>query len=184
MRGGLTRHATCVYSVYGIATPQKNANTPTMTMTTNRLDASLFTEEERALLQPLLDLAERNKHPSLKGADGTEIPLPEPVCQMIVKVLLAMRHGQAIVLMPEDEAFTTQAAANFLGMSRQHLVSLLDAGAIPHHRVGTHRRVTFKDLRDYAKKRDAERRAGLGALFKRVRDEGYYDTDYTGEDAQ
>jgi len=147
---------------------------------TNRLDVSLFTEKERALLQPLLDLAERNKHPSLKGADGTEIPLPEPIYQMIVKVLLAMRHGQAIVLMPEDETFTTQAAANFLGVSRQYLVTLLDAGAIPHHRVGTHRRVTFKDLRDYAKKRDAERRAGLGALFKEVKDAGLYDGSYQG----
>lgn len=180
----MSRYAACVYGVCGVALRQTTANIQPMTMSTNRLDASLLTDEERALLQPLLDLTERNKHPSLKGADGTEIPLPEPIYDLLVRVLMDMRHGRAIVLIPEEETFTTQAAANFLGMSRQHLVSLLDAGAILHHRVGTHRRVTFKDLRDYAKKRDAERRAGLGALFKRLQDEGHYDTDYTGEDAQ
>jgi excisionase family DNA binding protein len=151
-----------------------------MTMTTNRLDASLLTEEERALLQPLLDLAERNKHPSLKGADGTEIRLPEPIYQLLVRVLMDMRHGRAIVLMPEEETFTSQAAANFLGMSRQYLVSLLDRGLIPHHRVGTHRRVYFKDLRDYAKKRDKERRSGLNRLFKEVKAAGKYQGGYTG----
>jgi len=83
--------------------------------------------------------------------------------------------------MPEDEAFTTQAAANYLGMSRQYLVKLLEAGEIRFHRVGSHRRVTFKDLRTYEKRRDADRRKGMGALFSKLQQEGYYDTDYTGD---
>ena len=152
-----------------------------MTMSENRLDASLLTEQERSLLQPLLDLAQRNHHPCLKGADGTEIQLPEPIFQVLVKVIQDMRHGKAVVLMPEDETFTTQAAANFLGMSRQHFVTLLEGGQIPFHRVGSHRRVYFKELRDYAKKRDMERRAGLKRLFEEVHKAGLYDTNYTGE---
>jgi excisionase family DNA binding protein len=153
-------------------------------MNENRVDASLLTKEEREVLQPLLDLAQRNQHPSLKGADGTEIRLPVPIFQMLVKVIEDMRNGRAIVLLPEDETFTTQAAANFLGMSRQHFVTLLETGEIPFHRVGSHRRVTFKDLRDYAGKRDAGRRARLGSLFKKVKDAGLYDADYTGESAE
>ncbi len=153
-----------------------------MSMTENRVDASLLTEKERALLQPLLDLAQRNQHPSLKGADGTEIPLPQPIFEVLVKVIQDMRHGKAVVLMPEDETFTTQAGANFLGMSRQHFVTLLESGQIPFHRVGSHRRVYFKDLRDYAKKRDAERRTGLKQLFDEVNKAGLYDTGYTGEE--
>jgi excisionase family DNA binding protein len=155
-----------------------------MNMNENRVDASLLTEKERALLPALLAMTQRDRHPSLKSADGMEIPLPEPVFEVLVKVLEDMRNGRAIVLLPEDETFTTQAAASFLGMSRQHLVTLLEAGQIPFHRVGSHRRVTFKDLRDYAEKRDTERRAGLSRLFKRLQDEGKYDTDYTGEDAK
>ena len=154
-----------------------------MNMNENRVDASLLTEKERALLPALLAMTQRDQHPSLKSADGMEIRLPTPIFQMLVKVLEDMRNGRSIVLLPEDETFTTQAAANFLGMSRQHLVTLLEAGQIPFHRVGSHRRVTFKDLRDYAKKRDAERRTRLGSLFKKVQAEGGYDADYTGDDA-
>lgn len=155
-----------------------------MKMTESRMDASLLTEEERALLQPLLDFARRERHPSLKAKDGTEIRLPQAIFDLLVKVVQEMRHGKAIVLMPEQETFTTQAAANMLGMSRQHFVGLLEKGQIPFHRVGSHRRVYFKDLRDFTKARDTERRSGLNRLFKRLRDENQYDTDYTGEDAQ
>ncbi len=150
-------------------------------MNENRVDASLLTEKERALLPQLLALTQRDQHPCLKAKDGTELHLPEPIFQVLVKVIEDMRNGRAIVLLPEDETFTTQAAANFLGMSRQHFVTLLESGQIPFHRVGSHRRVTFKDLRDYAKKRDAERRSRLGGLFTKVQESGFYDADYTGD---
>ncbi|HMJ91825.1 MAG TPA: excisionase family DNA-binding protein [Candidatus Acidoferrum sp.] len=90
-------------------------------------------------------------------------------------------QGRAIVMLPDDETFTTQATANFLGMSRQHFVGLLESGQITHHRVGSHRRVYFKDLRAYQRKRDAERRAGMNQLFKKVEEAGVYDADYTGD---
>jgi excisionase family DNA binding protein len=154
-----------------------------MKLTENRVDASLLTEEERGLLQGLLDMAQRDPRPCLKSADGTQIALPQPIFEVLVRVAQDMRHGRAVILVPEDETFTTQAAAEYLGMSRQFFVTLLESGQIPFHRVGSHRRVYFKDLRDFEKKRDAERRAGLNRLFKRLRDEGRYDTDYTGEGA-
>jgi excisionase family DNA binding protein len=50
----------------------------------------------------------------------------------------------------------------------QHLVDLLDKGEIPHHKVGTDRRVTFKDLLAYEKKRDTTRRAALDRLTDQV----------------
>lgn len=155
-----------------------------MKLTENRVDASQLTEEDRDLLPRLLDLAHRDQRPCLKGADGAEIPLPQPIFEVLVKVIQEIRRGKAMVLLPEEETFTTQAAATFLGMSRQYFVTLLESGQLPFHRVGSHRRVYFKDLRDYARKRDSERRAGLGRLFKRLRDEGRYDTDYAGVDAQ
>src|SRR5256885_7265289 len=154
-----------------------------MNLDENRVDASLLTEKERALLPQLLAMAQRDRNPCLKSKDGTEIRLPDAIFQVLVKVIEDMRNGRAIVLLPEDESFTTQAAANFLGMSRQHFVTLLESGQIPFHRVGSHRRVTFRDLRDYAKNRDAERRARLDSLFKKGRESGAYEADYTGENA-
>ena len=154
-----------------------------MNMNTNRVDASLLTDQERALLPQLLAMTQRDLHPCLKSADGIEVPLPDAIFQVLVKVLEEMRNGRAVVLLPEDETFTTQAAANFLGMSRQHLVTLLETGELSFHRVGSHRRVTFKDLRDYAARRDTGRRARLGGLFKQVKDAGLYDAEYTGDNA-
>lgn len=157
------------------------ADIQNMNMNANRVDASLLTDHERALLPQLLAMTQRDQHPCLKSADGMEIPLPDAIFQVLVKVLEDMRNGRAVVLLPEDETFTTQAAANFLGMSRQHLVTLLETGELPFHRVGSHRRVTYKDLRDYAAKRDAGRRTRLSGLFKQVKDAGLYDAEYTGD---
>lgn len=144
----------------------------------NRLDPSEF---DPAALDRLMSLIGREDRPALVGRDGVRIDLPEPIFHVLVNIIRQMREGRAIVLMPEDETFTTQAAAGFLGVSRQHLVDLIDKGEIPHHRVGSHRRVTLKDLLAYQKVRDKNRREVLGNLFKKLRQEGHYNSDYTGD---
>ncbi|HTO02877.1 MAG TPA: helix-turn-helix domain-containing protein, partial [Opitutus sp.] len=98
------------------------------------------------------------------------------------RIVRLMSEKKAIVLVPEDEAFTTQAAANYLGVSRQHLVDLLERKEIPHHKVGTHRRVTFKDLLVYERRRDATRREALDKLAAETDAAGLYDSDYAASD--
>lgn len=154
-----------------------------MNWSENRVDPSELTVKELDELEPILELADQNKTPILKGPDGIEYKLPLPIFEILVSIMQGIRQGKAMAIVPEDETFTTQAAANYLGMSRQYFVRLLTAGEIAHHRVGSHRRVYFKDLKQYAKKRDKERRAGLSRLFKRLKQEGHYDADVE-QDAQ
>lgn len=86
--------------------------------------------------------------------------------------------------MPETEPMTTQAAANFLGVSRPFLVKLLEEKQIPFHNVGTHRRVLLKDLKAYQKRRDTDRRAALKNLFDEIDEAGLYDkVDSDDQDA-
>lgn len=144
----------------------------------HRIDSSEFKDSE---IEAILDLIRRKK-PALVDPEGNRTELPEPLFKMLVHIVEQMKQGRAIIMMPEDETFTTQAAANFLGVSRQHLVNLLEDGEIPHHKVGSHRRVYFRDLKAYADKRDAVRRKTMDELFDKVTKAGKYSSESRGDE--
>ncbi|HEX8817710.1 MAG TPA: excisionase family DNA-binding protein [Terriglobales bacterium] len=73
-----------------------------------------------------------------------------------------------------DEVATIEASET-LGMSRQYLVTLLEKGEIPFHRVGTHRRIYARDVLAYKAKRDLSRRNILDDLARAEYAEGLYD---------
>ena len=153
-----------------------NKSMPAAMNTTHaRFDPSLLSKKDRADLPRLVEFAEAHGRPCLRSADGQEMRLPPAMYEVLVHVAREMSQGRAIVLMPEDEDFTTQAAADFLGMSRQYLVRLLDEKKLPSHKVGTHRRVRLKDLRAYAAVRNKDRRAILEGMFGAAKEAGLYD---------
>lgn len=137
----------------------------------NRLDPSLI---EAGQLKRLSQVLAHPGHIALVDESGNRTELPAHLFQHLVRIVRLMNENQAIVLIPEDETFTTQAAANFLGMSRQYLVSLLDKNEIPFHRVGSHRRIYFRDLLAYQERRDAERSQSLDRLRDQVEAAGLY----------
>jgi len=126
-------------------------------------------------------LSTRNS-PALINEEGARLDLPKPIFNTLVRVLKQMEAGKAIVMLPEDETFTSQAAADYLGVSRQHLVDLLEQDEIAFHKVGTHRRVYFRDILEYERKRDGDRRQSLDRLMSEVDEAGFYDSSYQGED--
>ncbi|MCB1228249.1 MAG: excisionase family DNA-binding protein [Verrucomicrobiales bacterium] len=136
-----------------------------LTTRTNRLDPSLIPEAQLAELAKVFAVPD---HVALIDEHGNRTHIPEALFSHFARIVRLMSERKAIVMMPEDEAFTTQAAANYLGMSRQFFVNLLEQGELPFHRVGTHRRVTFKDLLDYEKKRDRKRRESMDRLTDQV----------------
>ena len=148
-----------------------------LTTRTNRLDPSMIPPEQ---LAELAQFFAKPNHVALIDEAGNQTHIPEALFAHFARIVRLMSERKAVVLVPEDEAFTTQAAANYLGMSRQHLVGLLERNEVPHHKVGTHRRVTFKDLLAYEKNRDQSRRQALDKLAGQVDAAGLYDTDFSG----
>ena len=137
-------------------------------------------EHDRELLEKLNDVVNGDERPVLLGREGAHIQFPEPLFHVLTKAVRMMSSGQAVLLLSENEEFTTQAAADHLGMSRPHLVKLLEAGEIPFHYVGTHRRIYLKDLKIFEEKRDTKRRETLDALAEKVSAAGLDRADHTG----
>ena len=63
---------------------------------------------------------------------------------------------------PTSDLTTTQAAA-VLGVSRPHLIGLIDDGLLPCHRVGSHRRLARRDV-ERLRARWQRRRPALAAM--------------------
>ncbi|MFF5989126.1 hypothetical protein [Prauserella flavalba] len=55
----------------------------------------------------------------LVGPDGTRVPLPHEVYEVLQQVVAAMAQGQAINIVPRNAVLTTQEAADMLNVSRR-----------------------------------------------------------------
>ena len=92
-----------------------------------------------------------------------------------VHVLEAMAEGQGVTLILESAELTTVQAADVLNVSRPYLIKLLDRKAIPHRKVGRHRRIRMEDVMAYKHAIDRERQEALAELTReaQVQDMGY-----------
>jgi excisionase family DNA binding protein len=71
-----------------------------------------------------------------------------------------------------------------LGVSRQFLIKLLERDEIPHHMVGTHRRIYVRDLPAYKAKRDSKRSQVLDELTCAEAADGLYDLEPPDDHAE
>jgi excisionase family DNA binding protein len=112
---------------------------------------------------------------TLISPDGERIELPASLHDVLMRVVEQMQQGRAVAILPMMEELSTQAAADFLGVSRQFFVRECEAHKLPFHCTGTHRRVLLKDLLDYKKQRDQGRRQAIIDIARQSEDEGDYD---------
>jgi excisionase family DNA binding protein len=98
--------------------------------------------------------------------DGTGQPItvPSAAFRLLLTILSEMANGNAVRVIPHHAELTTGEAAELLNVSRPYAVRLLDEGQIPFYRVGTHRRVLFKDVMAYRDQHYRSRTAVLDQM--------------------
>jgi len=100
------------------------------------------------------------------------VEVPPAALKLIGQLLGAMSEGRPLVLMPTEQEFTTVEAANFLNVSRPFVIKEVEAGRLPHRKVGSHRRIALEDLLDYAQKMRTKQTSALERLADNARELG------------
>ena len=105
---------------------------------------------------------------------GQEKPfeLPTGAVALLMDILEAMAAGRGMTLIPENAELTTVQAADMLNVSRPFLIKLLDENALPHRKVGKHRRIRMEDVMAYKASIDRERETVLDQLAREAQEQG------------
>jgi len=126
---------------------------------------AVLAQETSQRLATMLDKKADVKLQILEQERSDEVLIvPASAMRLLVHILSEMAQGNAVTLTPIQAELSTQQAADLLNVSRPYLVQLLENGEIPHHKVGTHRRVLFEDVVRYKEDVKAKRRLALEEL--------------------
>lgn len=136
-------------------------------------DAALAKESSRTLAP---HVGKASLRIQLKdGAGNEELVLPPAAARLLLGILTEMGRGNAVSVAPIQAELTTNQAADLLNVSRPYLTKLLDDGAIPFRKVGTHHRVMLQDVLAYKQEMFAKRHAALDELTALDQELGLYD---------
>jgi excisionase family DNA binding protein len=100
------------------------------------------------------------------------VELPPAALKLIGQLLGAMSEGRPVVLMPTEQELTTVEAAHFLNVSRPFVIKEMEAGRLPHRKVGSHRRIAMDHLLVYAQNMRAQQTAALDRMADNARELG------------
>ena len=103
-------------------------------------------------------------------ATGELITIPKKALSLLSIILSNMAEGKSITIVPSESEISTQQAADMLNVSRPYFVKLLESGAIPFKKVGSHRRILLTDLLNYEKQLSDKREHQLRFLANQAQE--------------
>jgi excisionase family DNA binding protein len=125
-----------------------------------QIDATLQAQLERVLTSDV--------EPLRLQLGANIIDLPRTLNESLVRFVKSMGTNQSIYIVDDNQTITTSVAVDYLGVSRQYCVRILERGDIPCHYVGTHQRVYLKDVLSYVNHRTIERKAALDSMTREL----------------
>ena len=99
------------------------------------------------------------------ASSETITELVDSLTGVIEQSTALLMAGKQVRVIEDNDALTTQEAADLLNVSRPHLVKLLETGQIRQlPKAGRHRRVARSAVLKYKRKQDIQRASALQAL--------------------
>ena len=109
------------------------------------------------------------------GSDGAPVEVPEELAEALRMIVEHLKAGNGVSVASIQAELTTAEAAQLLGVSRPHVIKLLEAAAMPHRLVGTHRRIRLADVLEYRDLQNEQSRHALDELTRQAEELGIYD---------
>ncbi|MBE1596724.1 MULTISPECIES: excisionase family DNA-binding protein [Streptomyces] len=133
-------------------------------------------EEAVPCLRDALTSSAETFHITVAEAGKATIEVPREALAVLMETMALITSGRAVEVIPKSMELSTIQAAKTLGVSRPHLVKLLDKGVIDFRMVGTHRRVDVASLEGYRRREQNEqaqrRRAAVASAIGSTEAEG------------
>lgn len=129
-------------------------------------DKVFLSDHERDEARRLIEELKRVEGAS-SSVDG-QVGLPavsSEFARALARILSRVADGATVTVGVVPEELTTSAAAEQLGVSRGTLMRLINDGALPSHKVGSHTRVKTADVVALRRQRLARQRAALEELI-------------------
>ncbi|GJF28032.1 hypothetical protein KNE206_07320 [Kitasatospora sp. NE20-6] len=128
-------------------------------------------EEAVPCLRDALTSRAETFHVTVAEAGKVTMEVPREALAVLMETMALIASGRAVEVIAKNLELSTIQAAKALGVSRPHLVKLLDKGAIDFRMVGTHRRVDVASLevyqrreqKDQARRRQAAVASAIGS---------------------
>lgn len=105
-----------------------------------------------------------------------KLRIPISALRLLAEILKETGKGNLVTVVPIATEMTTQAASDYLGVSRPYFVKLLEEDRLPYMKVGRHRRVKFSDVESYKKEMKVDQKKALKRIISDSEDLGLYDS--------
>jgi len=108
-------------------------------------------------------------------AGGEAVELPDRLHAVLEAIVRQLQLGNGVSVVPLHAELSTFEAAEILNVSRPFLIKRIDAGDVPFHMVGTHRRLKLEDVLAYRDRLTAQADDALAAMTAEAEELGLYD---------